>query len=183
MPTTPIATRLQLLVIALLCLANSTASGDDEPTRRIRLDANTPTLEVNSYFSLQAHGPTKKFFTVADSQAVVMLVTKDGTAEASGKVVLFPPATTAEGLEKWLNNQHSDALYIDAAEPLRTFAIPKQHLRTEVSAPLAHEVGRGGDEYDEVRVDYAVSAFRDGDALLEPFRGTLKAFVRTKPLN
>jgi len=153
-----------------------------EPQRLITIEKTTPVFEVNAYFSLAAHGPTKKFYTVADANAVVLVSTTDGTADAQAVVYLFAESATPESLKKWLNNQHSDALYVDAAEPVRMFAVPEKHFHAESGPPLEHEVGRGGDEYDRVRVSFAVDGFSDGDSRVEAFSSSLDAFVRTRDL-
>jgi hypothetical protein len=150
--------------------------------RVVEIDDDTPVVEVNRYYSLQAHGPTQQFFTLADTRVIVVLATRDGTAEVRASVHVFDPEASVESLEKWLNNQHSDALYADAAEPVRSVAIPAERLRCEVSKPIAHEVGRGGDEYDHVQVTYVLDDFSNEFIELTRYTGTLDAFVRTREL-
>jgi hypothetical protein len=150
--------------------------------RVVEIDDDTPVVEVNRYYSLQAHGPTQQFFTLVDTRVIVVLATRDGTAEVRASVHVFDPEASVESLEKWLNNQHSDALYADAAEPVRSVAIPAERLRCEVSKPIAHEVGRGGDEYDHVQVTYVLDDFSNELIELTRYTGTLDAFVRTREL-
>ena len=135
---------------------------------------------MNRYFSPLAHGPTKKFYSLPESRIVVVVSTADGTADASATIHVFGPAATAEAIDKWINNQHSDALFADAAEPQRSIEVPAARFHARPGAAVDHEVGERGDEYDRVRVDFTIDAFTDGDVEVRASRGSLDAFVRTK---
>ncbi len=168
----------RILSLALAWFAVASAAGAAE--RRVAITADTQATEVNRYFSLLAHGPTKKFYVLPDSTAVMVVATVDGKADAAATIHLFPDATTAEGIAKWINNQHSDALHPDAPMPLRSVPVPADRFHARVGPPLDHEVGQQGDEYDRVRVEFTIDAFEDGDLAVEASQGGLDAFVRTK---
>jgi len=148
--------------------------------RIVHLAPESPAREVNRYFSPLAHGPTKKFYSLPESRIVVVVSTADGTADASATIHVFGPAATAEAIDKWINNQHSDALFADAAEPQRSIEVPAARFHARPGAAVDHEVGERGDEYDRVRVDFTIDAFTDGDVEVRASRGSLDAFVRTK---
>ena len=42
----------------------------------------------------------------------------------SGTVYLFDPETTAENLERWINNQHSDGLFPEVPTPTLVSKLP-----------------------------------------------------------
>ena len=69
---------------------------------------------------------TLLFYTFAKQKAVLRLQVqnKDATFPVSGSVFLFAPDTAEEGLKKWVNNQHSDARFIDAAKPAEEIKLP-----------------------------------------------------------
>ena len=148
--------------------------------RRVAITGETPATEVNRYFSPLAHGPTKKFYVLAELNVVVVLATVDGKADASATIHLFPATATADGIAKWINNQHSDALHPDVPTPVRSVSVPGDRFHTKVGPPLDHERGESGDEYDRVRVEFTIDAFEDGDLTVEASRGFLDAFIRTK---
>lgn len=150
--------------------------------RVIAVAADTPATEVSRYYSLHGRGPTRKFFVFPAARAVLVVATADGRADASATIHLFPATTEAEGIEKWINNQHSDALFADAAEPERSIAVPAERFHGRAGPPLDHEVGPGGDEYDRVRVEFVIDPFEDGDVRVEASRAALDAFIRTKDL-
>lgn len=168
----------RILSLALAWFAVAPAAGAAE--RRVAITADTKATEVSRYFSGLAHGPTKKFYIVPESNAVVVVATVDGKADATATIHLFPAATTAEGVAKWINNQYSDAIYPDVPMPLRSVPVPADHFHTKVGPPLDHERGEEGDEYDRVRVDFTIDDFKDGDLSVEASRGSLDAFIRTK---
>jgi len=172
--------REQVVCIRRPGVAAATAA---EPRKRVvSFSPETPATEVNRYFSPQAHGPTKKFFLLAEERVVVLVATADGTADAGATVFLFPEETTLEGMERWINNLHSDALFPDAAEPSASLELPDRVFHASVGPALEHEVGPGGDEYDRVRVEFSCDAFEDGAISIKPSRGSLDAFIRTKDL-
>ena len=148
--------------------------------RRVAIQADTPATEINRYYSLLAHGPTKKFYVLPAAQVVVVVATADGKADASATIHVFPADITAEGIAKWINNQHSDALHPDVPQPLRSVEVPAERFHAKAGPPLEHEQGEGGDEYDRVRVEFTIDAFQDGDIAVEASQGTLDAFIRTK---
>ena len=148
--------------------------------RIVELNPESPALEVNRYYSMLAHGPTKKFYTLPGQRIVVVVSTTDGKADASAVIHVFPAAATADDIDKWINNQHSDALFADAAQPQRSIEVRAARFHVTVGAPAGHEVGEVGDEYDRVPVEFTIDAFTDGDVTVRPSRGRLDAFVRTK---
>lgn len=150
--------------------------------RSVEITAATPGREINRYYSMYAHGPTKKFYTLPDARIVVVVATGDTTPNATATIHVFPEATTPEAMAKWINNRHSDAIYPDAAEPERSIPVPADRFHATASAPLEHEVGPNGDEYDRVRVDFTIDAFEDGDVRVKASKGTLDAYLRTKDL-
>jgi hypothetical protein len=67
------------------------------------------------------------FYSFPDQQAILVLVinNKDETFPVTGKIHLFGESTTEEGLKKWINNQHSDGLFVDIPRPIFTGEIPE----------------------------------------------------------
>lgn len=174
MPASP--RRIVPLAVAWLAVAPAAFAAE----RRVAISPDTPALEINRYFSPLAHGPTKKFYVLPEAKVVVVVATADGTADASATIHVFAVDATAEGVEKWINNQHSDALHPDVPEPLRSLAVPADRFHARVGPPLDHEQGQGGDEYDRVRVEFTIDAFDDGDLEVEASKGSLDAFIRTR---
>lgn len=150
--------------------------------REVVIGPKTESREVNRYFSLHAHGPTQKFFVLPDVRVVVVVSTRDGTSDASATIHVFPESATAEGIGRWINNRHSDAIFPEAAKPERVIEVPDERFRAQAGRVVGHEVGSGGDEYDRVPIEFTIEPFQDGDVIVRAARGVLDAFVRTKDL-
>ncbi len=102
---------------------------------------------------------TRIFYTVASQNAIVVvhIDDKDKQFAASGKVHVFAKGVTADDLGKWVNNQHSDALFADIPEPVATHTLPADAIKTVSSKLLGQE--KGGPEgaaYDKYSVEFAV---------------------------
>ena len=82
-------------------------------------------LEVRH--SMIGYRNTLLFYTFKDQQAILTLSigNTDETFPVTGKIHLFDDATTDEGLTKWINNQHSDALFPDVPTPIFTGELPE----------------------------------------------------------
>lgn len=174
-----------LLSAAALLLTTLAHAADPAPARVVQITTDTAGREVSSYFSPEAHGPTRKFYVFPEQRVVVVVYVKPAGADAIETTVVahvFDAREDADGIEKWVNNQHSDALFPDAARPRRSVTVDRGHLHTKVAGPLEHEVGGGGDEYDRYRVDFTIDEFTDGDLTVKPSQGSAAAFVRTKPV-
>lgn len=115
-------------------------------------------IEANQ--TLIGFSSTKLFYTVGSQNAVVAIHidNKDKKFAASGKVYQFAKGVTADDLEKWVNNQHSDALFPDIPDPVATHPLPKDSIKTVSSKLLGTE--KGGPEgatYDKYSVEFAAS--------------------------
>ncbi|MES2982278.1 MAG: hypothetical protein V4727_08190 [Verrucomicrobiota bacterium] len=76
--------------------------------------------------SMIGYRDTLLFYTFAAEKAVLVVKIDDKSDKfpMNGKLYIFAKETTAEGLDKWINNQHSDGLYPDVPEPVTTHEIP-----------------------------------------------------------
>lgn len=117
---------------------------------------------------------TLLFYTFAKQQAVLKLLidNKDDSFPVTGNLYLFDPKTTAEGLAKWLNNQHSDGLFPEVPEPVEVVDLP-DGICTVAEPKLAGEVANEG-PFPGTFADYKVKVLVKGHQVAEKF--DLKAF-------
>ncbi len=94
-------------------------------------------IEVSS--SMMGFRDTLKFYVFKEEKAVlrVQIDNKNTKFPVSAKLYVFADDTTAEGLAKWVNNQHSDGLFVDAAVPKATHEIPAASCKAK-----AHELDK-----------------------------------------
>ena len=127
---------------------------------------------------------TLLFYTFADQRAILTLSigNKDETFPVKGKIHLFDAATTTEGLKKWVNNQHSDALFPDVPTPLFVGELPgpscrvSSHKLTGTSKnPTTKAV------FKNYEVTLSIKAYgRDKTFRLSPFTDTARVHVAEK---
>jgi hypothetical protein len=82
--------------------------------------------KVEIRHSMLGYRDTLVFYSFKEQRAIMVLRinNKDDSFPVTGKAHLFDKTTTEEGLKKWINNQHSDALFGDAPKPLATKKLP-----------------------------------------------------------
>lgn len=113
--------RKSTVVLVALALAVSPLPAE----RTLDIDKDAKKQEIRD--SMMGFRNTLLIYKFTQQKAVLTLLidNKDETFPISGTVHLFNEATSDEGLDKWINNQHSDALFADAPEPVFSHALPK----------------------------------------------------------
>ena len=113
------------MILVICTILSAQAEDTKQSMRTLDIDNGNPT-KFEVWQSMMGYRNTAVFYTFKDKKAVLQLVVgnKDTKFPVKATIVLFPEATTADGLKKWLNNQHSDALYPDAAQPEKVINLP-----------------------------------------------------------
>ena len=122
------------------------------------------------------------FYTFAEKAAVLVLRI-DNTAAAlpvSATVHLFAPGTTAEALAKWVNNRHSDGLFIDPPEPTASIKLPDGTAAVTAREPVGQEKQPDGEDvFADYRVKLTVKEHREpGKFHLPAFADEANVFVK-----
>ena len=125
---------------------------------------------VDSYFSLYTYGPTQHFYVFESQKAVLSLYGNDSDLSVSATVTLFSENETVEGIERWVNNLHSDGLYPEVAEPLANYTVDGSAITISNLALLGRTVGNAMEEYD----DYSMTVSLD--SIVEAGAFTLEGF-------
>ena len=125
---------------------------------------------------------TLLFYTFADQKTVLRLQidNKDTTFPVSGSIHLFSNDTTKEGLEKWINNQHSDGLYPDVAEPILTQALPAGQCSVSAHKALEKEKNPSTAEmFQDYEVTLKVKSYiLESKVSLSAFTDTSKVYLK-----
>lgn len=133
--------------------------------------------------SMMGYRSTLIFYTFADQQTVltVHIDNRDATFPLTATVHLFSKTTTGEDLGKWINNQHSDGLFVDPPTPEHNLELPKDaakvtaHKKTgESESPGPHGGTFGDFEVTFTIEDHGV----DSRYKLTGFTGTAKVHVK-----
>ena len=162
-----------LFTLGVACAAAGAEEASDDGPRVLKVDEKTPKLEVR--YSQIGFRDTLIFYTFDDEQAVLKL--QFGNRD---KTFLFDDDVTAEGLKKWLNNQHSDGLFPEVPEPTKTLKIPAKFCQV-TSHELIDRSKQPFGEYENYDVKFEVDDYNDMmHVKLQGFTGATKVHVKTK---
>lgn len=127
-------------------------------------DESVQTHIVDQYFSLYTYGQTKHFYVFESQKAVLLLLGHSEGLSVSGEVILFGADETVEMIERWVNNQHSDGLYPETAEPLANYTIDPSAIEISDLALLGRTVGNSLEEYDNYSMTVNLDKVVEADA-------------------
>ena len=171
-----------LLTIAACALVCATASARD-----LDVAADSAKKQEIRYGQI---GPrdTVIFYTVGSQDAVLQLNIKhaDGKFAVSGRMQLFKEGTGAEGMGKWVNNQHSCGLFPDVPKPT-TVELPAKSCLVLESKLLGVKALGGGrvapepgqeNKFEDHSLKIQVSELKMEGFRLKGFTLDTGAFVR-----
>jgi hypothetical protein len=101
---------------------------------------------------------------------------------ASGVVYLFEDTATLEEIGKWINNLHSDGLFINPAEPVLTANLDPAAIAVTSRAYVESITGYGGDEYEKYQIEFAVdNQLQAPSFMLNGFSDQTDVFLQIRP--
>jgi hypothetical protein len=137
-------------------------------------------LEVSQTFG--GFRETQIFYTFPKKNLIlkVRIDNKNKDFAVTGKVIVFPKSTTAEGLAKWLNNQHSDGLFPNIPQPVSTLDLPNQ-LCHSMNPKFDKEIKTHLGNFNSYSIDFKIKDVeRIGDFAIKGFSGKAKVHVKNK---
>lgn len=169
MPVPRLLLTVPVLAAVLLTGCKVTSSGDEAGGPAVAVDP-AAAQEVSSYFSIYAYGPTKLKFDVPGEKALLLLdfPNQSKTISATGHLYLFPETTSDRMIQAWWNNQYSDAIFPEAAEPVESIALGSR-LEIVSAEMTGQERPRPDQLYDTYAVTYRVSDIQTERFTLEGF--------------
>lgn len=136
-------------------------------------------LEVDRGFG--GFGKTLVFYADAKAGIVLRIVidNKSKKFPVAATLFTFEKNVSEESFKKWLNNQHSDALFIDAAKPKSTTKIPAEACQVKSTKLIDHSKEPFG-EYDNYKVGFQyVNMANVGKIKIKPFKDEAKVHLKT----
>jgi hypothetical protein len=177
------STASRILSVSLTCLLVCLAGAEekkDKPGKILEVTKATPKLDVS--MSQIGYRDTLLFYTFKEQSSILKLQidNKDKTFPVVGTLYKFASGVQAEDLDKWLNNQHSDGLFVDVPMPVATQKLPGKTCRVTQPKLLDHTKQEFG-EYDNYSVTVEVKDYTDAAGVtLKGFTATTKVHVPTK---
>ena len=170
---------IPILAVAALAVIAPNVRAADAPA----LDTSKESVaKYSTSASMIGTRNTLLFYTFKGQQATLKVIidNKDTKFPITATVYRFADDATDESLSKWVNNQHSDGLFIDAAEPVGTYKIPAGSLSI-VSSKLIDRTKHHNGEHDNYTVKFKVGDFsKEGVFSLKSFTGEAKVHVPAK---
>ncbi|MFN8857669.1 MAG: hypothetical protein ACK50P_19025 [Planctomycetaceae bacterium] len=171
----------KLSTVALILLATfAMIVTAGEPTPLDLTGKKVQRLEVSA--SLIGYTSTKVFYTLGDDRVVVAVQVENSKKgfPVTGTVYQFAKDVTLEDMGKWLNNQHSDALFPDVPEPKVMVRLPAESCRT-LESKLLGQKRANETTYDEYRVEVKLAEAKVNEQFrLKEFKDTVKVYVVAK---
>ena len=144
----------------------------------LKITDETPTMQIRS--SMIGYRDTLIFYSLPDQRAVVKINidNKGTTFPITATVFLFDANADQEGIDKWINNQHSDALFADALEPTSSYTLPKNKAKI-LSFSAAETVSDSLGQHINYTVQFKIrSTSQKGSFQLKPFKDDASVFVK-----
>lgn len=170
------------VVLILLATSGMIMSADTSPKETTPLDLKGKKVqrqEVNS--TLIGFTSTTVFYTLDDHRVVVAIrIGNTKGFPVSGNVYTFAKDVTAEGIAKWLNNQHSDGLFPDVPEPRTTVKLPADACQSLKSKLLGKKTVNDT-TYNHYSVEIKLSEFKVNEQFrLQEHKDTVNVYVVAK---
>jgi hypothetical protein len=149
--------------------------GPDSPT--LIIDQDTSKTETAQ--SMIGYADTQIFYRMIEQKVVVRVrIANQAEFPMTATVYVFPTDSTADGIDAWINNQHSDALFPETAEPSHTEKFPAELCKI-ATAKLLKRTNEPFGSYKEYEVTFEVDACDNvAGFTTESFRGTTRVFIK-----
>jgi hypothetical protein len=160
------------LISALLLIFTSFSCDHNgcDIDRERQLNIDDPDVKIKAVamdHRMYLYTETKQFF-IFGNEKVVLTIYFDNTAHPfpiDASFHIFNKNEKIEKIDGWVNNQHSDAIAIDAAEPIREEPLPVELITITSEIIAGQSEGTFGDLYDHYKVAYTVSEYTVDDLL------------------
>lgn len=171
-----------LFCLVLVFALSAVVQADESPKDSNVLDPTGEDVKKLVVTSGQlGYRNTLVFYTFADQHAVLRVVIDNKSTDfpLGATLFQFDKKATADGLAKWLNNQHSDGLYPEVPEPIATAKVPAKHGKVK-SFKLDKKETQPFGTYDKYTVEFALNDVpRLGGMKIKDFKDEATVYIKT----
>ena len=101
--------------------------------------------------------------------------------DTSAVLHLFDVSASEQDVSRWINNQHSDGLFVNPAQPLQSYPIDSQYITITSSAYVESLSGFNGDEYEQHHIEFTVANLLEINAFhLNGFSDQADVYLQTR---
>jgi len=155
--------------------------GPEAPRKSLKVTRETPVKDVQQ--SQIGYRDTLIFYTFKKESTVLRLQieNKDQSFPMRATLFFFAENIDEDGIKKWINNQHSDGIFVDAPQPTGTHELPAANCKVSKHKYIDREM-MGIGEYDNYKVTFEIKSYDDKNGLtLKGFTGETKVHVPIRP--
>ncbi len=129
--------------------------------------------------SMVGFADTQIFYRLPEQKVVVRIkIGNNGEFPIKATVHVFPDDSTADGINAWINNQHSDGLFPETAEPSHSEDIPMESC-TISNAKLLKRSQEPFGAFKQYEVTFEIAECENvGGYEVHPFRDTARVYVK-----
>ena len=120
---------------------------------------STITKTITQCFCTTQYTNTLKFYHFEEHNAVLVIEFDNQTRafNTAMSLALFDASENEETIGKWINNQHSDGLFVDAAIPSETHKLSPDSVTITSRSLISCLSGEFGDEYEQTAIEFSVA--------------------------
>lgn len=168
---------------AMAFALNACEAARPTPPRTIALE-QAKVITVDQYFSTYLYGPSLRLYHYQEDNVILTLrfSNRQSPIQFTAALHEFASTLSTKQIAKWVNNQHSDALYGDAPEPEKTTNIQDRVKITSTIKSTKNPIqGRTGESYDDYKITFRVRPIETKNSRLAGFTDTATVHVRRQP--
>lgn len=152
-------------------------SKPDADSTTLVLDRETPKFETAQ--TMVGFSDTQIFYRFVEQKVVVRVkIANQAEFPLTATVYVFPTNSTDEGIKAWINNQYSDALYPETAEPSHSENVPAELCKI-ASAKLLKRAQEPFGVYKQYAVVFEIAECDNVSGFtLKPLRDSAQVYVK-----
>jgi len=166
-------------------VSNDAAGGESALRELVYSSQTTERESIVQCFCDSLYRSTLLMYHFVDQQAVLTMEF-DNTASdfpAAAEVHLFEQTVPVEHIERWINNQYSDGLYLSPATPTRSIELNDPGITITSSVFEESREGNAGDSYDKYGIEFSVDNYLEqGAFMLNGFSDQADVYFQTSPV-
>ncbi len=169
--------------LTLLGSDPETLGGGGESRELTVSESTTEIKSIVQCFCDSLYRSTLQIYHFPSKNAVLMIDFDNTKNQFTPTAVLhlFATEATPDQVAKWINNQHSDGLFVDPARPQQSVSINSNNIAITSSAYVESLTGYNGDEYEKYQVEFTVANYLEADTFhLNGFSDQAAVYLQTR---
>jgi hypothetical protein len=143
----------------------------------LTIEPNTPKAEVAE--TMIGFGDTQIFYRLHAQKVVLHLkIGANPEFPITAKVHVFPLDASSDGIDAWVNNQYSDALFPETAEPSHSETVPASACKVKAAKRIRQSQESFGN-FNHYEVQFGIDDCENvGGFTLKAFSDTAKVHIK-----